>query len=110
MGVRISMDDFGTGHASLSYLRDFPFDKIKIDRSFVREILRREDCLAIIRAVTGLAGSLGIAVAAEGAENAEQVRRLRAEGCAEVQGFFYSEPRPARDLLSLIARDVRASV
>jgi diguanylate cyclase (GGDEF)-like protein len=86
-GVRISMDDFGTGYSSLSYLRSFPFDRIKIDRSFIHELPIREDSLAIIRAVTGLGKSLGIATTAEGVETAEQLEILRQEGCTEVQGF-----------------------
>ena len=102
IGVRISMDDFGTGYSSLSYLRSFPFDKIKIDRSFVRELTERPDCIAIIRAVTGLGQSLGIATTAEGVETTEQLMRLREEGCTEVQGFLFSAPRPASELAALI--------
>ena len=96
------MDDFGTGYSSLSYLRSFPFDKIKIDRSFVRELTERPDCIAIIRAVTGLGQSLGIATTAEGVETTEQLMRLREEGCTEVQGFLFSAPRPASELAALI--------
>ena len=103
IGVRISMDDFGTGYSSLSYLRCFPFDKIKIDRSFVSELSERPDCVAIIRAVAGLGLSLGIATTAEGIETAEQLERVRAEGCTEVQGYLFSPPRAACDLGDLIA-------
>ena len=102
IGVRISMDDFGTGYSSLSYLRCFPFDKIKIDRSFVRDLSERPDCLAIIRAVAGLGISLGIATTAEGVETQEQLDRLRAEGCTEVQGYLFSPPRPATELAGLM--------
>ena len=102
IGVRISMDDFGTGYSSLSYLRCFPFDKIKIDRSFVRDLSERPDCLAIIRAVAGLGTSLGIATTAEGVETQEQLDRLRAEGCTEVQGYLFSPPRPATELAGLM--------
>ncbi len=98
LGVRISMDDFGTGYSSLSYLRCFPFDKIKIDRSFVSELSERPDCVAIIRAVAGLGLSLGIATTAEGVETAEQLERVRAEGCTEVQGYLFSPPRPVSEL------------
>jgi len=98
IGVRISMDDFGTGYSSLSYLRCFPFDKIKIDRSFVKELAERPDCVAIIRAVAGLGMSLGIATTAEGVETPEQLERVRAEGCTEVQGYLFSPPRPASEL------------
>jgi diguanylate cyclase (GGDEF)-like protein/PAS domain S-box-containing protein len=101
-GIRISMDDFGTGYSSLSYLRSFPFDKIKIDRSFVRDLTTREDCIAIVRAVTGLGRSLGIDTTAEGVETEEQLALLRSEGCSEVQGFLFSEPRPAAEVLDMI--------
>jgi diguanylate cyclase (GGDEF)-like protein/PAS domain S-box-containing protein len=104
LGVRISMDDFGTGYSSLSYLRAFPFDKIKIDRSFVREIADRPDCVAIVRAISGLGRSLGIATTAEGVETAEQLERLRLEGCTEVQGFLFSAARPAAEVSDLLVR------
>ena len=91
----ISMDDFGTGYSSLSYLRSFPFDKIKIDQSFVRDCRTCKDAAAIVRAVTRLGSSLGMATTAEGVETDEQLARLRAEGCTEVQGYLFSEPRPA---------------
>ncbi len=102
IGVRISMDDFGTGYSSLSYLRSFPFDKIKIDRSFVKELSERPDCVAIIRAVAGLGMSLGIATTAEGIETPEQLERVRAEGCTEVQGYLFSPPRPLSELGEII--------
>jgi diguanylate cyclase (GGDEF)-like protein len=89
-GVQISMDDFGTGYSSLSYLRSFPFDKIKIDQSFVRGLGKREDSLAIIRAVIGLGKNLGMTTTAEGVETGEQLAVLRAERCDEVQGFLFS--------------------
>jgi len=110
IGVRISMDDFGTGYSSLSYLRCFPFDKIKIDRSFVSELAERPDCVAIIRAVAGLGTSLGIATTAEGIETPEQLERVRAEGCTEVQGYLFSPPRPASELGALLRdQQVRAA-
>ena len=90
LGVSISMDDFGTGYSSLSYLRSFPFDKIKIDRSFVKDLVERPDCLAIVRAISGLGRSLNITTTAEGVETDEQLDWLRAEGCNEVQGFLFS--------------------
>src|SRR6202042_1729659 len=92
VGIRISMDDFGTGYSSLSYLRSFPFDKIKIDASFVRELTSRDHSIAIVRAVTGLARSLGITSTAEGVETNEQLAILRAEGCNEVQGYLFNRP------------------
>ncbi len=99
LGVAISMDDFGTGYSSLSYLRKFPFDKIKIDRSFIRDLADGGDSLAIVRAVTGLGSSLGISTIAEGVETAEQLNRLKAEGCTEAQGFFFGAAKPANEAI-----------
>jgi diguanylate cyclase (GGDEF)-like protein len=99
LGVRIAMDDFGTGYSSLSYLRSFPFDKIKIDRCFVADLSEgSEDALAILRAVAGLGRSLGIATTAEGVETKEQLERVREEGCTEMQGYFFSRPRPIKEI------------
>ena len=105
LGVRISLDDFGTGYSSLSYLRSFPFDKIKIDQSFVRELADRSDSRAIVRAVTGLGTSLGIATTAEGVENEDQLERLRREGCTEVQGFLFSPARPSSEIAQLLRQN-----
>ncbi|TNC16437.1 EAL domain-containing protein [Methylobacterium terricola] len=108
LGVRVSMDDFGTGYSSLSYLRAFPFDKIKIDRSFVTDICAqtnpgaKADGEAIIRAIAGLGRSLGMTTVAEGVETEEQLHRIRAEGCTDVQGYLISKPLPADDLLRLL--------
>jgi len=103
-GVRISLDDFGTGYSSLSYLRSFPFDKIKIDRSFVEDVTSRNDSLAIVRAVTGLGRSLGIATTAEGVETPAQLELLRREGCTQAQGYLFSKPRPASEVKKLFAQ------
>lgn len=92
MGVKLSMDDFGTGYSSLSYLRSFPFDKIKIDRSFVRDSSNNGDAKAIVKAVIGLGQSLGMATTAEGVETAAQLGLIREQGCTEAQGFFFSKP------------------
>jgi EAL domain-containing protein (putative c-di-GMP-specific phosphodiesterase class I) len=104
LGIRISMDDFGTGYSSLSYLRSFPFDKIKIDRSFVSELASRGDSMAIVRAVTSLGKSLGIATTAEGVETSEQLALLRAEGCSEVQGYLLNRPRPAAEVEKMLSK------
>jgi EAL domain-containing protein (putative c-di-GMP-specific phosphodiesterase class I) len=104
LGVRISMDDFGTGYSSLSYLRSFPFDRIKIDRSFVAELGKNNDCVAIIRAVASLSDSLGMETTAEGVETEQQLAILRAEGCTQVQGFLFSPALPARELPALLQR------
>jgi len=103
LGVRISMDDFGTGYSSLSYLRKFPFDKIKIDQSFIFDMSDHDDSLAIVRAVIAMGSGLGIATTAEGVETAEQFKRLKLEGCTEVQGYLFSPPRPAADVKGLLA-------
>jgi len=102
LGVRISMDDFGTGYSALSYLSRFPFDKIKIDRSFVGD-LPGSDSLAIVRAITGLGRSLGIVTTAEGVETAGQLEQLRREGCGEAQGYLFSRPVPASEIGRVIA-------
>jgi diguanylate cyclase (GGDEF)-like protein len=104
IGVRLSIDDFGTGYSSFSHLRNFPFDKIKIDRSFVAEISTKADSLAIVRAVTGLADSLKMTTAAEGIETEEQLELVKELGCTEVQGYLFSPPRPASELTKLLAR------
>ena len=98
LGIQIAMDDFGTGYSSLSFLRTLPFTRIKIDRSFVKDLGNKPEAAAIVRAVTGLCGSLGVAATAEGVETERQMELLRAEGCHEVQGFLISRPRPAGDV------------
>jgi diguanylate cyclase (GGDEF)-like protein len=95
LGVSIVLDDFGTGYSSLGYLRMFPFDKIKIDRVFVRELASRSDCAAIVCAITGLARSLNIVTTAEGVETEEQLALVRAAGCNQVQGYLFGRPGPA---------------
>ena len=94
LGVRISMDDFGTGYSSLSYFRMFPFDKVKIDRSFVQDMIDNPQARAIVRSVIGLGRGLGVPVLAEGVETSEQLEALRAEGCDQVQGYLISRPNP----------------
>ncbi len=98
LGVQIALDDFGTGYSSLSYLRSFPFDKIKIDRCFVDEVDSRKDCQAIIRAVTGLASSLGMVTTAEGIETDDQLAQLQSAGCTQVQGYLFSKAIPASEI------------
>ena len=103
LGVSISMDDFGTGYSSLSYLQKFPFDKIKIDQSFIQR-LAEQDSVSIVRAVISLGKSLGMSVLAEGVETAEQLKVLQAEGCWDIQGYLVSPPKPALDTMGLIDR------
>ena len=108
LGIKIAMDDFGTGYSSLSYLRSFPFDKIKIDRSFVMELGTTEDCVAIVKAVAGLGANLGMVTTAEGVETLEQLQKVREQGCDEVQGYYFSAPRPAHEVAGLLGAPVRA--
>jgi EAL domain-containing protein (putative c-di-GMP-specific phosphodiesterase class I) len=98
LGVRIVMDDFGTGYSSLSYLQCFPFDKIKIDRSFVTDIAENANSLNIVRAVAALARGMGMTATAEGVETRDQLDRITFEGCTEMQGFLFSRPLPAREI------------
>jgi EAL domain-containing protein (putative c-di-GMP-specific phosphodiesterase class I) len=104
MGVRISMDDFGTGYSSLGYLRSFPFDKIKVDQSFIRDLATRDDSAVIVRAVTTIGNSLGISTTAEGVEDISQLERLKDEGCTEVQGFYLGKPLPIKETTALLER------
>ena len=102
LGMKISMDDFGTGFSALSYLRQFPFNKLKIDRSFIMD-LSHDEALAIVRAVTTMAKSLGMITTAEGVETSEQLAQVRMLGCTEVQGFFISRPLPIEKIGRVIA-------
>ena len=97
LGVRIAMDDFGTGYSSLSYLQSFPFDKIKIDRSFIMNLSDNPQSATIVRAVIGLARGLDLPVIAEGVETQDQLAFLTRESCDEVQGFLIGRPRPIHD-------------
>jgi diguanylate cyclase (GGDEF)-like protein len=102
LGVRVVMDDFGTGYSSLSYLQSFPFDKIKIDRSFIKEVADRKSAVDIVRAMAALASGLGMATTAEGVETKEQLDAVKAEGCTEMQGFLFSRPLPAQEVEHLL--------
>jgi len=104
LGVRIAMDDFGTGYSSLSYLQSFPFDKIKIDQSFVSNLDRSPQSAAIIRAVIGLGRGLDLPVVAEGVETAAQLAFLTEEACNEVQGYLVGRPGPIENYAELVGR------
>ena len=108
LGVRIAMDDFGTGYSSLSYLQTFPFDRIKIDRSFVKGVAEDIGSLNIVRAVAALAKGIGMATTAEGVETQEQLDAVKAEGCTEMQGFLYSRALPSRDIERLFLSKQKA--
>lgn len=92
LGVRIAMDDFGTGYSSLSYLQNFPFDKIKIDRSFIQNLSKGKESVAILHAITSLARTLKMVTTAEGVETVAQLEIVRAQGCTEMQGYLFSPP------------------
>ena len=98
LGISIVLDDFGTGYSSLSYLRMFPFDSIKIDRSFVKELSTNADCAAIVSAVAGLGHGLHVDTVAEGVETEDQLMLVRASGCTRAQGFLFGKPCPASEL------------
>jgi predicted signal transduction protein with EAL and GGDEF domain len=110
LGVKIVMDDFGTGYSSLAYLQSFPFDKIKIERSFLANVERNHQSAAIVRAIIGLGRSLGLTVVAEGVERESQLAFLAAEHCDEMQGFLIGKPAPIAEHRALVdAMDASAS-
>ena len=104
LGVKIALDDFGTGYSSIGYLRSFQFDKLKIDQSFVKDLLADEKSLAIVRAIVGLGMSFGMTTTAEGVETEDQRTCLGHEGCNEVQGYLYSKPLPSDQIVPLLAK------
>jgi EAL domain-containing protein (putative c-di-GMP-specific phosphodiesterase class I) len=102
IGVRISLDDFGTGHSALSYLKSFPIDTLKIDRSFVRDINEDPDTAAIVTAIIAMAHSLRLKVIAEGVELTEQAAFLKRYSCDQMQGYLITPPVPAREFIDLV--------
>ncbi|MGZ6996277.1 MAG: EAL domain-containing protein, partial [Acidimicrobiia bacterium] len=107
LGVRLSIDDFGTGYSSLGYLRRFPVDSVKVDRSFVDGLGTESEDSAIVAAVVGLGHALGLSVVAEGVETELQLAELGALGCDRAQGFFFSPPQPSDVFASVIANSRR---
>jgi EAL domain-containing protein (putative c-di-GMP-specific phosphodiesterase class I) len=109
LGVRVAMDDFGTGYSSLSYLQSFPFDKIKIDQTFIAKIGRNFSAAAIIQAILGLGRTLSLPVIAEGVETEEQLAFLAKEGCNEVQGYLIGRPQPIAHYRQVVTKPAEAS-
>ncbi len=105
LGVQIALDDFGTGYSSLSYLRSFPFDKIKIDRSFIQDLSKGDEPVAIVQAVANLAKCLNMASTAEGVETQQQRDVLESIGCTEMQGYLFSRARPASEIQQFFSKD-----
>jgi diguanylate cyclase (GGDEF)-like protein len=110
LGVTVALDDFGTGYSSLTYLRSLPFSRIKIDQSFIRDMLVQPDCAAIVKSVIGLAQELHIGVVAEGVETADQLEYLRQTNCDEVQGYLIGRPVSAEQIFALLDRKKQRSI
>jgi EAL domain-containing protein (putative c-di-GMP-specific phosphodiesterase class I) len=110
LGIQLAVDDFGTGYSSLSYLKDFPIDALKIDGSFVRGICDELQGAPIVRAIISMARSLNQRIVAEGIETSEQLACLRAEHCAEGQGYYFGQPVPAEEFAEVLATSVRAFI
>ena len=108
LGIRIALDDFGTGYSSLSYLQKFPFDKLKIDQSFIHALFVRPGASAVIRAITDLATALGMETTAEGVEETLQLRELEMHGCSSIQGFLFSKPIRASEISTLLDKPAQA--
>jgi len=109
MGVRLSVDDFGTGYSALGYLKSYPFDTLKIDKSFVRDVMTEQEDAALVKAIINMAHSLGLQVIAEGVEEGNQLHFLRQQGCDFAQGYYYNRPVPEKEFLEWIAEHNRAS-
>ncbi|WP_241264486.1 EAL domain-containing protein [Marinobacter daepoensis] len=109
VGIRLSVDDFGTGYSALSYLKSYPFDTLKIDKSFVQDVLKESEDASLIRAIINMAHSLGLKVVAEGVEEEAQTHFLKAEHCDYSQGYFYSRPLPEQDFIHWLETNERAN-
>lgn len=110
MGIKLALDDFGTGYSSLNYLRSFPIDTLKIDRSFIRDVVSNAHNAAVTNAIITLAKSLRLNITAEGVETAEQCEYIKAQGCHEIQGYYFSPPLPNEAMTELLAKQTVTSV
>ena len=110
LGLHIVLDDFGVGYSSLSYLRDYPFDKLKIDRSFVCDLPNSKQSKLLVRAIVGLGRSFGMTVIAEGVETPEQLKYLVTAGCNQAQGYYFDRPQPAHKIMLAMAAAKSTSV
>ncbi len=104
--ISISIDDFGTGYSSLSYLKKFPIDTIKIDKSFILDLMYSDEDRKIVNSIIQLSHNQGLNVVAEGTEELEQILFLKNLGCEEVQGFYYCKPLPGEEFLTFLAKDI----
>ena len=107
MGIRIAMDDFGSGYSSLSYLQAFPFDRMKIDRSFIARLPKHAQSATIIKAIIGLGRNLSLPVTVEGVETREQLEFLKGEACDEIQGYLIGHPKPIAHYADVVGRPRR---
>ena len=106
IGIKLAIDDFGTGYSSLSYLKRLNADKLKIDRSFVKDLPDDKDSIAIISAIIHMSHDLGLGIVAEGVENAVQAKLLKDMGCDTIQGYFYGHPMKAEDFTRILNKSV----
>ena len=102
IGLNVSIDDFGSGYSSLSYLHYFPIDTLKIDQSFIRSLSTHPDSMVLVRSIIGLAQNLGMSVVAEGVETADNAEKLRSLGCEYIQGYFFSKPLPFKSAMEFV--------
>ncbi|AOY87906.1 diguanylate cyclase [Marinobacter salinus] len=109
-GIRLSVDDFGTGYSALSYLKSYPFDTLKIDKSFIQDVMKEPEDASLVRAIINMAHSLGLSVIAEGVEEEPQTHFLKQEGCDFCQGYFYSRPLPAKDFENWLKTNQRVQI